>query len=60
MVMPAKSEEEKAIRVSFTLYQEEIDALAEEAKKKRMSRSTVLREIVRGWMERRGKPDNDK
>lgn len=59
MVMPAKSEEEKAIRVSFTLYQEEIDALAEEAKKRRMSRSTVLREIVREWMERRSK-NNDK
>lgn len=54
MVMPAKSEEEKAVRVSFTLYQEEIDALAEEAKKRRMSRSTVLREIVKEWMERRG------
>lgn len=54
MVMPAKSKEEKAVRISFTLYQEEIDALAEEAKKRRMSRSTVLREIVKEWMERRG------
>lgn len=60
MVMPAKSEEEKAIRVSFTLYQEEIDALAEEAKKRRMSRSTVLREIVKKWMERRSRQNNDK
>ena len=59
MVMPAKPDEEKAIRVSFTLYQEEIDALAEEAKKRRMSRSTVLREIVKDWMERRSK-NNDK
>lgn len=60
MVMPAKSEEEKAVRVSFTLYQEEIDALAEEAKKRRMSRSTVLREIVKEWMERRSRQNNDK
>ncbi len=60
MVMPAKSKEEKAIRVSFTLYQEEIDALAEEAKKGRMSRSTILRVIVKEWMERRGKTDNAK
>ena len=60
MVMPAKSEEEKAIRVSFTLYQEEIDALAEEAKKRRMSRSTVLREIIMDWMERRSRQNNDK
>lgn len=53
MVMPAKSKEEKAVRVSFTLYQEEIDALAGEAKKRRMSRSTVLREIVREWLQKR-------
>ena len=60
MVMPAKSEEEKAVRVSLTLYQEEIDALAGEAKKRRMSRSTVLREIVKEWMERRSRQNNDK
>ena len=60
MVMPAKPEEEKAIRVSFTLYQEAIDALAEEAKKRRMSRSTVLREIIMDWMERRSRQNNDK
>ena len=55
MVMPTKSDEEKAVTVSFTLYQEAVEALAEEAKKRQPPRSAILREIVREWMERRSR-----
>ncbi len=55
MVMPVKSPEDKAIKVSVTLYPEELAALAEEAKQRRLSRSTVLRMIVQDWIKTRSK-----
>lgn len=55
MVMPVKSPEDKAIKVSVTLYPEELAALAEEAKQRRLSRSTVLRMIVQDWIKTRRK-----
>ncbi len=60
MVMPTKPDEEKAVTVSFTLYQEAVEALAEEAKKRQLPRSAILREIVREWMKRRSIQNNDK
>ena len=53
MVMPVKSPEDKAIKVSVTLYPEELAALAKEAKTRRLSRSTVLRMIVQDWIKTR-------
>lgn len=53
MVMPVKSPEDKAVKVSVTLYPEELAALAKEAKTRRLSRSTVLRMIVQDWIKTR-------
>ncbi len=53
MVMPTKADEDKAVKVSVTLYPEELAALAEEAKTRRLSRSTVLRMIVQDWIKTR-------
>ena len=55
MVMPTKADEDKAVKVSVTLYPEELAALAEEAKQRRLSRSTVLRMIVQDWIKTRRK-----
>ena len=52
MVMPTKADEDKAVKVSVTLYPEELAALAKEAKTRRLSRSTVLRMIVQDWIAR--------
>lgn len=52
MVMPTKADEDKAVKVSVTLYPEELAALAAEAKNRRLSRSTVLRMIVQDWIAR--------
>ena len=52
MVMPTKADEDKAVKVSVTLYPEELAALAAEAKTRRLSRSTVLRMIVQDWIAR--------
>ena len=56
MVMPTKADEDKAVKVSVTLYPEELAALAEEAKQRRLSRSTVLRMIVQDWIKTRRRP----
>lgn len=53
MVMPTKAAEDKAVKVSVTLYPEELAALAAEAKNRRLSRSTVLRMIVQDWIKTR-------
>ena len=53
MVMPTKADEDKAVKVSVTLYPEELAALAKEAKTRRLSRSTVLRMIVQDWIKTR-------
>ena len=53
MVMPTKAGEDKAVKVSVTLYPEELAALAKEAKTRRLSRSTVLRMIVQDWIKTR-------
>ena len=53
MVMPTKADEDKAVKVSVTLYPEELAALAKEAKTRRLSRSTVLRMIVQDWIKAR-------
>lgn len=55
MPMPPKPEEEKGIKVSCVLYQEELKSLTARAKERRISRSQLLREIVQEWIRREEK-----
>lgn len=53
MVMPAKPDEERATPVSLTLYPDELRELMKAVRERRISRSQLLREIVREWLQKR-------
>ena len=52
MPMPPKPEEEKGIKVSCILYQDELKFLTARAKERRISRSQLLRELLSDWIEK--------
>lgn len=58
MVMPKKPAEEKVLTVSFALYSDDMEAIIAEAKKRRIPRSQLLREIVREWIRQRQEGQN--